>query len=205
MLCAGVTPPSVSRLVSSGQLGVGGAAIDAGCRAAGRSTGRDSAGVTLAMKSARLLIVTVVMDMASTSPLKDVVMPEPCMRSFPHALARPRRARGRLPPNPLTRFAPSPTGYLHLGHVANAVCVWGVARALGGRVLLRLEDHDRGRSRPEYERAVLEDLEWLGLVPDRGTAAELRAGPVALPPERLPRRLRAALEKLAQYGAGVRL
>jgi glutamyl-Q tRNA(Asp) synthetase len=84
--------------------------------------------------------------------------------------------RGRLPPSPITRFAPSPTGFLHLGHVANAIYVWGVARALGGRVLLRVEDHDRGRSRPEYEAAALEDLEWLGLVPDLGTPAELRLG-----------------------------
>jgi glutamyl-Q tRNA(Asp) synthetase len=75
--------------------------------------------------------------------------------------------RDRLPPAPLTRFAPSPTGFLHLGHVANAVWVWGLARALGGRVLLRVEDHDRGRCRPEYERAALEDLAWLGLTPDR--------------------------------------
>jgi glutamyl-Q tRNA(Asp) synthetase len=83
----------------------------------------------------------------------------------------------RLPAQPLTRFAPSPTGYLHLGHVANAIYVWGVARALGGRVLLRVEDHDRGRCRPEYETAFLEDLAWLGLEPDQGTAADLRAGP----------------------------
>lgn len=83
----------------------------------------------------------------------------------------------RLPPRPLTRFAPSPTGYLHLGHVANAVCVWGIARALGGRVLLRLEDHDRRRCRPEYEQAILEDLEWLGLEPDVGSLAQVRARP----------------------------
>src|SRR3954467_10111940 len=68
----------------------------------------------------------------------------------------------------LTRFAPSPTGYLHLGHVVNAIYVWGIARAVGGQVLLRLEDHDRIRCRPEYERALLEDLDWLGFVPDRG-------------------------------------
>ena len=74
----------------------------------------------------------------------------------------------RLPRTPLTRFAPSPTGYLHLGHVVNAVWVWGLARALAGRVLLRIEDHDRGRCRPEYEEALLEDLAWLGLVPDLG-------------------------------------
>jgi glutamyl/glutaminyl-tRNA synthetase len=84
--------------------------------------------------------------------------------------------RGRLPPVPVTRFAPSPTGYLHLGHVANAIWVWGVARALGGRVLLRIEDHDRGRSRADYERAALDDLEWLGLTPDDGMPEELRRG-----------------------------
>ena len=85
----------------------------------------------------------------------------------------------RLSSRPLTRFAPSPTGYLHLGHVANAVCVWGIARALGGRVLLRLEDHDRGRCRPEYEAALLDDLEWLGFQPDVATIGELRKGPSA--------------------------
>lgn len=69
---------------------------------------------------------------------------------------------------PVTRFAPSPTGYLHLGHVVNAICTWGVTRALGGRVLLRVEDHDRIRSRAEYETALLEDLDWLGFVPDDG-------------------------------------
>lgn len=68
----------------------------------------------------------------------------------------------------LTRFAPSPTGYLHLGHVANAIYVWGVAAARGGRVRLRIEDHDRIRSRPAFERALLEDLDWLGFVPDEG-------------------------------------
>src|SRR5688572_28046438 len=69
---------------------------------------------------------------------------------------------------PHTRFAPSPTGYLHLGHVVNAIYVWGIARALGGRVLLRVEDHDRIRSRPRFEAALLEDLSWLGFEPDSG-------------------------------------
>ena len=71
---------------------------------------------------------------------------------------------------PTTRFAPSPTGYLHLGHVVNAIYVWGLARAAGGRVLLRIEDHDRIRSRPEFEAALLQDLAWLGFVPDEGLA-----------------------------------
>ena len=68
----------------------------------------------------------------------------------------------------LTRYAPSPTGHLHLGHVVNAIYVWGMARAAGGRVLLRMEDHDRIRCRLEYEVSILEDLEWLGFEPDEG-------------------------------------
>jgi glutamyl-tRNA synthetase/glutamyl-Q tRNA(Asp) synthetase len=67
-----------------------------------------------------------------------------------------------------TRYAPSPTGHLHLGHVANAIYVWGLARKAGGRVLLRMEDHDRIRCRPEYEESILEDLGWLGFEPDEG-------------------------------------
>ena len=75
-----------------------------------------------------------------------------------------------------TRFAPAPTGYLHLGHVVNAIWVWGLARAHGGQVLLRLEDHDRGRCRPEYEAAILDDLDWLGFIPDGASTADFRAG-----------------------------
>ena len=64
----------------------------------------------------------------------------------------------------ITRFAPAPTGYLHLGHVLNALWVWETARAsAGSRVLLRIEDHDRQRSRAHFEDAILEDLAWLGL------------------------------------------
>lgn len=68
----------------------------------------------------------------------------------------------------LTRFAPAPTGYLHLGHVANAVWTWGLAAAHGAEVLLRIEDHDRQRSRAEFDAALLEDLDWLGFRADRG-------------------------------------
>lgn len=77
----------------------------------------------------------------------------------------------------VTRFAPAPTGHLHLGHVLNALHVWGIARALGGRVLLRIEDHDRQRSRPDFERAILDDLDWLGFVPDDPPTDAFRAGP----------------------------
>lgn len=66
----------------------------------------------------------------------------------------------------ITRFAPAPTGYLHLGHVRNARYVWEFARERGGRVLLRIEDHDRQRSHREFEDAIRLDLAWLGFVPD---------------------------------------
>ena len=66
----------------------------------------------------------------------------------------------------ITRFAPAPTGFLHLGHVVNAIFVWGLARRVGGRVLLRIEDHDRQRSRAEFEQAIVNDLAWLGFVAD---------------------------------------
>ncbi len=62
-----------------------------------------------------------------------------------------------------TRFAPSPTGYLHAGHAASAVFAWRKARDAGGRFLLRIEDIDPVRCRPAYTAAILEDLTWLGL------------------------------------------
>ncbi len=66
-------------------------------------------------------------------------------------------------PPPVTRFAPSPTGYLHLGHAASVRIAWGRAREAGGRFLLRIEDIDQERCRPEYSAAILDDLAWLGI------------------------------------------
>jgi len=63
----------------------------------------------------------------------------------------------------VTRFAPSPTGYLHLGHVRSAWEGWHAARGAGGRFLLRIEDIDRSRCRAEFDVAIREDLTWLGL------------------------------------------
>jgi glutamyl-tRNA synthetase/glutamyl-Q tRNA(Asp) synthetase len=71
-----------------------------------------------------------------------------------------------LPPGFRTRYAPSPTGYLHLGHVRNAIWTWNVSRTWNGRVILRIEDHDATRCREEYVSALHEDLDWLGFVPD---------------------------------------
>ena len=64
---------------------------------------------------------------------------------------------------PVFRFAPSPNGYLHLGHALSALLNADMARAAGGRLLLRIEDIDAARCRPEYEAAIYEDLAWLGL------------------------------------------
>ncbi|MBA4227653.1 MAG: tRNA glutamyl-Q(34) synthetase GluQRS [Hyphomonas sp.] len=66
-------------------------------------------------------------------------------------------------PDYITRFAPSPTGRLHLGHAVSAFNVWAAAAEAGGKVYLRIEDIDQTRCRPEYEAGILEDLSWLGL------------------------------------------
>ena len=63
----------------------------------------------------------------------------------------------------ILRFAPSPNGYLHLGHAYSALLNFDMAREIGGRLLLRIEDIDAARCRPEYEAAIYEDLAWLGI------------------------------------------
>src|SRR6202051_1720774 len=64
---------------------------------------------------------------------------------------------------PVFRFAPSPNGYLHLGHAYSALLNFDSARRSGGRFLLRIEDIDATRCRPEFEAAIYEDLAWLGI------------------------------------------
>lgn len=66
----------------------------------------------------------------------------------------------------VTRFAPSPTGHLHLGHAHSALFGWRMAQRAGGRFLLRVEDIDPNRCRPEFEHDLIEDLAWLGLTWD---------------------------------------
>jgi glutamyl-Q tRNA(Asp) synthetase len=90
----------------------------------------------------------------------------------------------------VTRFAPSPTGYLHLGHAYSALYAWEAARASGGLFRLRIEDIDRQRCRPEFEQAILYDLRWLGLVWD---------GPVLRQSDRLGV-YRQALDELRRQG-----
>lgn len=65
---------------------------------------------------------------------------------------------------PVFRFAPSPNGHLHLGHALSALMNFDMARAAGGSLLLRIEDIDQTRCRPEFEQAIYEDLHWLGIV-----------------------------------------
>src|SRR2546423_13574503 len=64
---------------------------------------------------------------------------------------------------PIFRFAPSPNGYLHLGHALSALIDFEMARTLDGRFPLRIEDIDATRCRPEFEQAIYEDLAWLGI------------------------------------------
>lgn len=90
----------------------------------------------------------------------------------------------------VTRFAPSPTGLLHLGHAHSALVGWHAARRAGGRFLLRIEDIDQTRCRPEFTAAIFEDLSWLGLDWD---------GPVRIQSEHLAD-YRAALDRLAREG-----
>ncbi|MDX1423613.1 MAG: glutamate--tRNA ligase family protein, partial [Kiloniellales bacterium] len=73
------------------------------------------------------------------------------------------RETSSRPDGLVTRFAPSPTGLLHLGHAHAALFAARAARRAGGRFLLRIEDIDLARCRPAYEAAILEDLRWLGL------------------------------------------
>ena len=90
----------------------------------------------------------------------------------------------------VTRFAPSPTGLLHLGHAHSALFAWRKARESGGRFLLRIEDIDPGRCRPEFDAAIFEDLAWLGLTWEE---------PVCRQSERLAD-YEAALERLTALG-----
>jgi glutamyl/glutaminyl-tRNA synthetase len=94
---------------------------------------------------------------------------------YPDRAVLRNRLRESLPAAFLTRFAPAPTGPLHLGHAVNMVWIWSVARAFDGRVVLRIEDHDRSRARASWEQGILDVLDWLELSPDIGATASYRA------------------------------
>lgn len=93
-------------------------------------------------------------------------------------------------PPPVFRFAPSPNGFLHLGHARSALLNFDLARQSGGRMLLRIEDIDITRCRPEYEQAIYDDLAWLGIEWEQ---------PVRRQSEHLPL-YREAVERLTREG-----
>ncbi len=96
------------------------------------------------------------------------------------------------------RFAPSPTGHLHIGGARTALFNWAYARRTGGKFLLRIEDTDRERSRPEYERSILEGLRWLGIDWDEGPDVGGHSGPYRQ--SQRYERYRAAAEELLAGG-----
>lgn len=91
---------------------------------------------------------------------------------------------------PTTRFAPSPTGLLHLGHAYSALCAHDAARADGGAFRLRIDDNDAGRVRADYEAALFDDLDWLGLAVDGQVVRQSERGAA----------YRAALDQLCDAG-----
>jgi glutamyl-Q tRNA(Asp) synthetase len=105
-------------------------------------------------------------------------------------MPRDARSRAKSVSGVVSRFAPSPTGRLHLGHAYSALLAHDFARERGGAFLLRIEDIDPGRSRPEFGEAIVEDLAWLGLSWD---------GEILLQSERLPLYAE-ALERLRAAG-----
>ena len=85
-----------------------------------------------------------------------------------------------------TRFAPSPTGYLHVGNLRTALFNYMIARKAGGTFILRLDDTDQERSKPEYADGIKEDLEWLGLTWDRVETQSTRLDQYAAAADQLP-------------------
>lgn len=126
--------------------------------------------------------------------LRDRLKDAPALRSVAtHGSA----IAGCVGRSPVTRFAPSPTGELHLGHIVHALWVWGVAEVLGASVLLRMEDHDQSRCRREFEHSILADLAWLGFEAEPLSAASLLTHPSPFRQSDVPERYTAAFARLA--------
>ncbi len=97
----------------------------------------------------------------------------------------------------VTRFAPSPTGELHLGHVVHMLWVWTIARAIDATIIIRMEDHDRTRSDPAFEQAILFDLEWLGFDADPVSRRSLGTHPSSYRQSDTPEVYTDAFDRLA--------
>src|SRR5690606_34726524 len=94
----------------------------------------------------------------------------PCRPTAAHSTRKPKAQSmsSSIPPVVRTRFAPSPTGYLHLGGARTALFSWAYARHHQGVFVLRIEDTDLERSTPEAVQAILDGMQWLGMQPDEG-------------------------------------
>jgi glutamyl-Q tRNA(Asp) synthetase len=116
------------------------------------------------------------------------------------SVARAAESLGTPPGGWVTRFAPSPTGELHLGHVRHLVWLDAVSTMLGARVIVRIEDHDRQRCTPANEASILADLDWLGTAVDVESRRSLDAHPSPFRQSDTPERHAAAFESLAERG-----
>ncbi|MEO5800101.1 MAG: glutamate--tRNA ligase family protein [Gemmatimonadales bacterium] len=130
-----------------------------------------------------------------TNSLRDRFRDAPALRSV---ASRYRALPRGTNPTPVTRFAPSPTGELHLGHVAHALWVWGVAEVLDATVIVRMEDHDRGRCSAAFEASILADLAWLGFTGEPLSMASLSGHPSPYRQSDVPERY---LEAFARLGS----
>jgi glutamyl-tRNA synthetase/glutamyl-Q tRNA(Asp) synthetase len=117
-----------------------------------------------------------------------------------HAVGTVAATLSALAGRAVTRFAPSPTGELHLGHVLHAAWVWGVAEVAGAQIIIRMEDHDRTRCTPAFERSILEDLAWLGFSTPHPSQDSLAIAPSPYRQSDTPERYQAAFEVLAERG-----
>ena len=106
-----------------------------------------------------------------------------------------------LPGSIVTRFAPSPTGYLHHGHLLHMMYVFGISAKLKGKVVIRIEDHDRSRFRPEYESAILQDLRMLGLADQELSVFD--HNPCDFRQSNCDHLYKKALDRLSSHGAHV--
>ncbi len=126
--------------------------------------------------------------------IADSLRQSPAVRD---AAARWQRLRERTVPA-VTRFAPSPTGELHLGHLAHMLWVWAVARAVGATIIVRMEDHDLTRSDPAFEQAILRDMDWLGFDADGVSRHSLDRHPSSYRQSDTPELYDAAFEHLTR-------
>jgi glutamyl/glutaminyl-tRNA synthetase len=130
-----------------------------------------------------------------TSEIRGRLKDAPALQRVAERYARLDHPAGA---RPVTRFGPSPTGELHLGHVVHALWVWGVATVLDAEVVIRMEDHDQTRCRPEYEQSILDDLAWLGFEPESQSLVSLATHPSPYRQSDVPQLYAAAFRQLAQ-------